>query len=102
MKKLAISMSVLLASSFIFVGCGTTTSSASPAPLNQPGTTQKSGNTTKTGTITQIGEKFYISQQGKQPMEIDSNTVDLKQYLGKTVTITGQFSGDTLYVGKVE
>jgi hypothetical protein len=90
---------------FFFMGNGS--QQAMPAktvPQTQPGTatTQKQGTTSKTGVITQAGGSFFIAAPGATPELIDSYSVDLAQYVGQSVTITGQFSGDTLFVGTVE
>lgn len=67
-----------------------------------PAADQKVGDTTKTGTITQSGDMFFITVMGQEPEQIESYAVDLKKYVGQTVTVTGQFSGDTLFVGSVK
>lgn len=69
---------------------------------NAPAADQKSGDTTKTGVITQAGEAFFLTESGQQPLPIDSYAVDLSSYVGKTVTVTGQYSGNELFVGSVE
>ncbi len=83
----------------------------SPAPATSqttntsqdvPTTTQKKGDTVKTGKILQINSKFFIQEPGKPPADIDSYTVNLGSYVGQTVKITGEYSGDTLFVGKIE
>lgn len=91
----------------IFVGVGIFVSGCtnqktrmpSVAPSDQASV--KVGDTSKVGVISQIGEKFYFSENGQVPEEIDSYSIDLSDYLGKTVTITGQYSGDTLFVGSI-
>lgn len=78
------------------------------APANTTGTgaapaaEEKRGDTVKTGVISQVGEKFFLQEAGQPPAEIESYAVDLNAYVGQTVTVTGQYSGDTLFVGKVE
>lgn len=78
---------------------------AVPATNNQktsnPGATQKSGTTTKTGKITASDGKFYLQEVGQTPNEIDSYAVDLSEYANQTVTVSGQYSGDTLFVGSI-
>ena len=79
------------------------TPSAVTAPVGgTPSANQKSGTTTKTGKLTGSAGKFYFSQNGETPQEIDSYSVDLSAYVNQTVTISGQYSGDTLFVGSVE
>lgn len=62
----------------------------------------KQGDTTKTGSISQINGQFYLQQAGGIPELIESLSVDLSVYIGQTVTVTGQYSGDTLFVGSVD
>jgi len=79
------------------------TPNAVTAPVSgAPSANQKSGTTTKTGKLTSNAGKFYFSENGQTPQEIDSYSVDLSAYVGQTVTISGQYSGDTLFVGSVE
>lgn len=99
MKKLF--LSGLVCSTIVLAGC--TSQPATPQTNSStPTETQKQGNTTKTGQVTQLAGKFYLQQPGQQPLQIDSYTVDLKNYIGKTVTITGEYSGDTLFVGQIQ
>lgn len=67
-----------------------------------PAANEKVGETSKTGTISSSNGAYFITEPGKQPETIDSYAVDLSAYVGQTVTITGQFSGDTLFVGEVK
>ncbi len=63
---------------------------------------QKVGTTTKTGVISVSSGVFYLQEAGQTPKEIDSYTVELGDYVGQSVTVSGQYSGDTLFVGSVE
>src|SRR5689334_5328053 len=91
----------LFGSTILFVGC---TSSTKPAQ-SQDGavsmTTEKKGDTTLSGKLTNTGGKYFVERVGQAPQEVNSYGVDLSVYTNKNVTVTGQFSGDTLYVGKV-
>jgi hypothetical protein len=105
MKKLIL-LSSLVLFGITLSGC-INNANQTPAATNQGDTTkpaieQKQGDTTITGTITKAGSSFFITEAGKAPKGIDSYAIDLSQYEGQTVTITGQYSGDTLFVGKIE
>lgn len=108
MKKYILITAIGL-SGFIFAGC-TKQKNATQQPATNPATqqgasqksTQKVGDTTKTGTITTISGRFYLTEAGQTPKEIDSYAVELSEYVGKNVTVTGQYSGDTLFVGSIE
>jgi len=69
---------------------------------SNPTTSQKVGTTTKTGVISTSNNVFYLQETGQTPKEVDSYTVELSDYVGQTVTVSGQYSGDTLFVGSVE
>jgi hypothetical protein len=67
-----------------------------------PAASGKVGTTTKMGMISSDGSRFYLTEAGAAPQEVDSMMVDLSAYVGQTVTVSGQYSGDTLFVGSVE
>lgn len=68
---------------------------AKPADMNT-----ESPNVTIKGVISAIN-KIYSISDGIKSTELVSNSLDLGQYVGKTVTVIGQFSGTTLYVDLV-
>ena len=73
-----------------------------PPTSSTSATTQKSGTTTKTGLVSSGGGVFYLEEAGQTPKEIDSYAINLADYLGQSVTVSGQYSGDTLFVGSIE
>ena len=77
-----------------------------PAPVESgakvPVAADKAGITTKTGEISSTGGRYYLQESGQSPKEIDSYVVELETYVGQTVTVSGQYSGDTLFVGSIE
>ncbi|MFZ5438331.1 MAG: hypothetical protein ACOZAK_04745 [Patescibacteria group bacterium] len=98
MKKLLL-LSFVLFSGVIFAGC----IQQQPKTTNTPAqTTEKVGDTTKTGTISFSDGRYFLAETGQTPKEIDSYAVDLSAYVGQRVTVTGQYSGDTLFVGSIE
>ncbi len=103
MKKMSYFL-ILLVSGFIFTGCLSSSAPTEQTTIdnNVPAADQKSGNTTKTGTISSAGGKYFLSEPGQPPREIESYSISLSEYVGKTVTVTGQYSGDTLFVGKIQ
>lgn len=80
---------------FLLAGCAKSTT---------PNTTvvpEKAVNTTLSGAVSKTGGKFFIQPTGKPTTELDSYTVKLDQYVGKKVSVTGQYSGTTLFVDTV-
>lgn len=104
MKKSGL-FAILLSSIVLFSGCigGATVETDKNSDINNvPAADQKSGDTTKTGTISSAGGKYFLTEPGQPPREIESYSVSLADFVGQTVTVTGQYSGDTLFVGKIE
>ncbi|MEK7525364.1 MAG: hypothetical protein AAB548_03265 [Patescibacteria group bacterium] len=88
-------VATLLATSLIFGGC----SASTPTPVQ---TQTETPDVNLTGTIIQAGSLYSLTITGKPPVELDSRRVNLADYVGKTVTVTGQYSGTTLFVDKIE
>ncbi len=88
-----------------FAGC---TSRQLPASqTTQPASQEampgaKVGKTTKTGVVSKANGKYYLDVSHEPLLEIDSYSIDLSDYAGKTVTITGEYSGNTLFVGEIK
>jgi len=97
-------MNYFLLTSFICLTMVTAGCQAqSPATPTQPVVLEeKQGETTKTGVIIENNGQFLLQAAGAAPLGIDSYSVELKDYTGQTVTVTGQYSGDTLFVGQIE
>jgi len=85
---------------FVFAGCSSAPTGQSNTNTSASPSTQKVGTTTKTGKIILLGKNYMIQTGGSQ-QAIDSYNLDFSSYVGKTVTVSGQFSGDTLFVTKV-
>lgn len=86
-------LSAVLMSSFILGGCSLV---AQPANVATETPTKSI-----TGKIVISGDMVSITSSGKVT-EVTSRKIDLKKYDGKMVTVTGEFSGTTLFVDKVE
>lgn len=82
--------------SLLLAGC-TSTSVQQTTQTQQ----EKAVNTTLSGMVTKSGGKFYINSAGAATKEIDSYTVKLDDYVGKKVSVTGQYSGITLFVDTI-
>lgn len=85
----------VLAFSLVFGGC----SLASSKPTTD--VKVESPVVNLTGKVTVSGETVSISANGKIT-QIASRKVDLKKLDGQNVTVTGEFSGTTLYVDEVK
>lgn len=96
-------ISVVLVSGLLLAGCleskvdTTTTTKSTGSAIDQ-----KKGDTTLSGTLTKTGDQFTLTAPGQSPKTLDSYKIDLNQYAGKKVKVTGQYSGDTLFVSLIE
>lgn len=70
--------------------------------IGKNGLEQKRGDTSLSGTLIEQNGEYFISQSTGQPTGLDSYDIKLRQYVGKDVTVKGQYSGDTLFVSHVE
>lgn len=101
MKKIVIFL-VIAALLMMAILLGKVVVSKLKSTQTSPTTNQKVGTTTKTGVISSNSGVFYLQEAGQTPKEIDSYTVELGDYVGQSVTVSGQYSGDTLFVGAIE
>jgi len=102
-SKFFVGLSTILISGLLLAGC--LESKIDPStPTNSDSTSpeQKVGDTTLAGTISQTGDQFVLTIPGQSPKSLDSYKVDLSLYAGKSVKVTGQYSGDTLFVSSIE
>lgn len=89
---------ILLTTSLMLGGCSLSNQST-PTPAQQQ---KKNINTTLEGTVVQTATGFAIQTNAPTPTGIDSYEIPIKNYLQQKVRMTGQYSGDTLFVDKVE
>jgi hypothetical protein len=98
MKKLTVSLAAILISTFFFSGCQYLPQSTStPATSTEETAT---GSTTLTGTLQSSNGKYFLKSTGKT-VELDSYSVEFTEFVGKNVSITGQYSGDTLFAESI-
>lgn len=94
---------IVLFSGFVFSACTKTVIEPSTQGESRvPAADQKVGDTSKTGMISQSGSVFFINVMGQEPEIIESYAINLADYVGQTLTVTGQYSGDTLFIGSVK
>lgn len=92
-KRKILASALLLATSLLFGACLI----AKPADIKT-----ESPDVTYSGTITQAGTVFTITTADRQTIQLDSRQVDLSKYVGRSVTVIGQYSGTTLFVSRIE
>lgn len=61
----------------------------------------KQGSTSFKGVIVEVGGNYFLQKVGQGSEGIDSYSVSLQDYVGRLVTVTGQYSGDTLFVSEI-
>lgn len=94
-------LALLLVSGVLLSACMGSAPADSPNESGTPALEEKSGDTSKTGMLVKQGEKYYIKAASGEMEEVDSYSVDFSQYENQNVLVTGQYSGDTLFVGSI-
>lgn len=92
---------ILLVSSLILSGCAATPSSQTETQTSPSTESEKSGFTTQTGKLTVKTKSTALLQTTTGSVELESYEIDFTPYGGKTVSVTGKFSGDTLFASSV-
>lgn len=104
-KKLSLPL-LILSTSLLLGACSPTTTPQTKPDLASPNTPidlkTEFPDVTLTGTVIQAGTRFSLSSSGKPPVELNSRKIKLVDYVSKIVTVTGQYSGTTLFVDKIE
>ncbi len=90
----------LLSASFVLSGC-LAQNSNTPQPSAAPNTTtEKSGVSSFTGTL-QVQGKTATLMTASGAIPLESYELDFSEYAGKSVTVEGKYSGDTLFVNSI-
>lgn len=99
-------LALLLGSTVLLGACMNTQKTGAPESEAEtgavPAAEDKSGDTMKTGTLVKQGEKYYIKAASGEMEEVDSYSVDFSGFENQSVTVVGQYSGDTLFVGQID
>lgn len=99
MKKTA---ALLVVCAIIFSGCQIQktidTNVSETKMLDDP---KKEGDSSISGLLVKVGDTYNIVGVDGKHTEVDSYKIDLSEYVNKQVVLTGQYSGDTLFVGSV-
>jgi len=83
------------------IGFGVLLGGCAGAPaVKQPDVVAESPVVSISGLISVSGDKIFILKDYVST-EITSRKIDLKQYDGQSIEVTGEFSGTTLYVDSV-
>lgn len=91
MKKYLI-IAILVFSVFTLSGCGT----------QKTETVVSNAITSREGTLTMKSGEVYLLSTSDEIVNLTSKSINLDNYLKKKIKVTGMFSGDILYVDKLE
>lgn len=92
-------LTAIVLSAVVFAGCQPATTTT---PSESPAAEQKSGFTTVTGTVKASGKSSAIITTSSGAISVETYAVDFTQYDGQTVTATGKYSGDTLFISEIQ
>lgn len=69
--------------------------------MNSTGLEQKNQDITLSGILSKNGELYFITDSVGKIHDVETYSVDFGSYVGKQVTATGQYSGNTLFVTEI-
>lgn len=93
----------LIAFSIVFTGCvqknvGGITDDATV----QPGLEEKNGEISLTGKVSKSGDLYLMTTASGEVQELESYTIKLDNYVGKTASVVGEYSGNTLFITEIK
>jgi len=62
---------------------------------------QKNTTITLTGKLTKSGNLYLVTDSAGVAHDVETYSADFDSYLGETVTVSGQYSGNTLFVSQI-
>lgn len=102
MKKhssISLVVGLLLVSSVLFSGCIQSNNNSDSSELNS--FEQKNTTITITGKLTKSGNLYLVTDSAGVAHDVETYSVDFDSRLGETVTVSGQYSGNTLFVSQI-
>lgn len=88
-----------LVSSIFFTGCLPQSSDTSNS--EESTSDARVGETTLTGEISASGNVAVLTTEDGEAVTIESYAFELLDYVGKKVEVTGEYSGNTLFVDDI-
>ncbi len=91
-------LGLIIVSSLLLGGCG----SLKAGTTNSSSVEEARPTTSFSGTVVVTGGTAVLLTVDKQNIDLESRKVDLDSYNGKKVTVTGEYSGTTLFVDEIK
>lgn len=91
---------VIFTATILFSACTPNQKNAPDYADTQSELEQKSGFTSLTGTL-RLQANLFLLETTTGPVALKSFDVDLNNYVGKNVTVSGKYSGDELFVSEI-
>lgn len=95
---------LIVCSVFLLSGCqaSQTVKDSSGSETVAPTEAAKVGDTTLSGKLTESNGTFLLQTTDGKQTAIDSYKIELEEFADKNVEVTGQYSGETLFVANIE
>ena len=97
-KHIAFSLLVITFSTF-FSGCSLLKDGLET--MKNEGYEQKNSEITLTGMLSKNGRLYFVTDSSGTLHDVETYSVSFDEYVGKTVTVSGQYSGNTLFVTEI-
>jgi len=98
-KKPIIIFLVLITSFVLFSACTQANNAFDSTSADQ--LEQKNQSFSLSGILSKNGDIFFITDESGVIHDIESYSVEFDNFLGKQVTVNGQYSGNTFFVAEI-
>jgi hypothetical protein len=98
-KKIIVPILILVSSIGLFSGCSLLDKGFESE--NNSELEQKNAVISISGKLSQSGELFFITDNIGKIHDVETYSVDFEKFIGQSITATGQYSGDTLFVTEI-
>lgn len=98
-KKILTLCFILITSLVMFSACGESNSTFESSSSKQ--LEQKNESFSLSGKLSKNGDLFFITDSMGAIHDIETYSVDFDSYVGKTITVSGEYSGNTFFVTQI-
>ncbi len=98
-KKLFAFFIIVVMSGTVFSGCSLLQGGSETMKNDEY--EQKNSEVTLTGMLSKNGDLYFVTDSAGALHDVETYSVSFDEYVGKSVTVSGQYSGNTLFVTEI-
>lgn len=102
MKNYYLSLIFLVIFATFLSGCTQKVNDGAINILSNPELENKNQEVVLSGLLTHPGDLYLITTNSGKIQDLESYTINFDDYVGKNVEVTGEYSGNTLFVTEIK